>query len=39
VLGGAGTILVVILWAWMFPELRRADSLTRARPPAPEPSA
>src|SRR5499427_4801419 len=39
VLGGAGTILVVILWAWMFPELRRADSLTRARPQSREPSA
>jgi MFS family permease len=31
VLGGAGTILVVLLWAWLFPELRRADSLTRTR--------
>jgi len=31
VLGGAGTILVVILWAWFFPELRRADSLTRTQ--------
>jgi MFS family permease len=30
VLGGAGTILVVILWTWLFPDLRRADSLTRA---------
>ena len=30
VLGGAGTILVTILWAWLFPQLRRADSLTRA---------
>jgi len=39
VLGGAGTILVVILWACMFPELRRADSLTRARPPTREPRA
>src|SRR5262250_2164654 len=27
VLGGAGTILVVILWAWLFPELRNADKL------------
>jgi hypothetical protein len=26
-LGGSGTLLVVALWAWMFPELRRADSL------------
>ena len=30
VLGGAGTVLVTILWAWLFPQLRRADSLTRA---------
>ncbi len=27
VLGGVGTILVTVLWAWMFPELRRADKL------------
>jgi MFS family permease len=27
VLGGVGTILVTALWAWMFPELRRADRL------------
>ncbi len=26
-LGGTGTILVVLLWAWLFPELRRADEL------------
>lgn len=30
VLGGAGTILVTILWAWLFPQLRRVDSLSRA---------
>jgi MFS family permease len=29
VLGGVGTILVTVLWAWMFPELRRADTLAR----------
>ncbi|HMD41704.1 MAG TPA: MFS transporter [Candidatus Acidoferrum sp.] len=29
VLGGAGTILVTLLWAHLFPQLRRADSLTR----------
>ena len=28
VLGGAGTIIVTVVWAWMFPELRRADKLT-----------
>ena len=27
VLGGMGTILVTVLWAWMFPELRNADRL------------
>jgi hypothetical protein len=27
VLGGLGTITVVVLWAWLFPELRRADKL------------
>ncbi len=39
VLGGAGTILVVALWAWLFPELRRADSLTPVRTQTREPSA
>jgi len=29
VLGGVGTILVTVLWIWLFPELRRADSLAR----------
>jgi MFS family permease len=29
VLGGAGTILVTLLWAYLFPQLRRADSLIR----------
>jgi len=27
VLGGLGTLLVVALWAWAFPELRRTDQL------------
>jgi MFS family permease len=27
VLGGAGTLVIVALWAWLFPELRRADQL------------
>ncbi len=31
VLGGLGTIAIVLLWGWMFPSLRRVDSL------APEP--
>ena len=30
VLGGIGTLVVIALWAWMFPELRRADQLTAA---------
>ena len=28
ILGGAGTLLVVALWAWLFPELRNAERLT-----------
>jgi hypothetical protein len=28
VLGGIGTLVVVVLWAWLFPELRDADRLT-----------
>ncbi len=28
ILGGIGAIVVTALWAWMFPELRRADKLT-----------
>jgi len=32
VLGGAGTIAITLIWAWMFPELRRADRLTPERP-------
>ena len=28
VLGGVGTLVVIALWAWMFPELRQADKLT-----------
>jgi hypothetical protein len=27
ILGGAGTLIVVALWAWLFPELRQADRL------------
>ena len=30
VLGGVGTLAVAALWAWLFPELRRADKLDRA---------
>jgi MFS family permease len=28
VLGGIGTLVVIGLWAWLFPELRKADQLT-----------
>src|SRR5947208_9448041 len=28
IIGGAGTLIVVALWAWLFPELRGADKLT-----------
>ena len=27
VLGGAGTLVVIALWAWLFPELRKADRI------------
>jgi MFS family permease len=27
VVGGVGTIAIVVLWAWLFPELRRVDKL------------
>jgi hypothetical protein len=30
VLGGAGAILVTILCAWLFPELRNADQIVEA---------
>jgi hypothetical protein len=30
VLGGAGTLIVIAAWAWLFPELRNADQLTVA---------
>jgi MFS family permease len=33
VLGGAGTLLVIAIWAWLFPELRKADQLTVAELP------
>jgi len=31
VLGGVGTLVVIGLWAWMFPELRRAEALTEIK--------
>ncbi len=30
VLGGVGTLVVIAMWAWLFPELRKADKLTVA---------
>jgi MFS family permease len=30
ILGGVGTLAVIALWAWLFPELRKADQLTVA---------
>jgi hypothetical protein len=30
VLGGFGTLTVVVLWAWLFPQLRRVDTLEAA---------
>lgn len=33
VLGGVGTLVVIAVWAWLFPELRRAGELTDIKPP------
>jgi MFS family permease len=30
VLGGVGTLVVIAIWAWRFPEFRRADQYTQA---------
>ncbi len=30
VIGGVGTLAVIAMWAWLFPELRKADQLTVA---------
>jgi hypothetical protein len=32
VLGGGATIAVVLIWAWLFPSLRRVDRLAQAPP-------
>jgi MFS family permease len=32
VLGGIGTLAIVGLWAWLFPELRKTETLTSAEP-------
>jgi hypothetical protein len=31
VLGGIGTLVVIAVWAWLFPELRKAGELTAIR--------
>jgi MFS family permease len=33
VLGGIGTLVVIAVWAWLFPELRHAGELTAIRSP------
>ena len=33
VLGGVGTLVVIALWAWLFPELRHAGELTAIKAP------
>jgi MFS family permease len=33
VLGGVGTLVVIVLWAWLFPELRHAGALSEIRAP------
>jgi MFS family permease len=38
VLGGIGTLLVIALWAWMFPELRHAGDLHEIRADEPIPA-
>jgi MFS family permease len=32
ILGGVGTLVVVALWAWIFPELKKADRLSEDTP-------
>ena len=32
VLGGIGTLVIVGMWAWMFPDLRRLDRLDATSP-------
>jgi MFS family permease len=32
-IGGAGAILVMLIWMWAFPQLRRVDKLTPEAPP------
>jgi MFS family permease len=39
VLGGVGTLVVIGLWAWLFPELRKAGDLSTIKAPEPEDAA
>jgi hypothetical protein len=32
-IGGAGTIVVMLIWMWRFPQLRRVDKLAPDAPP------
>ena len=32
-IGGAGAIMVMLIWMWAFPQLRRVDKLTPEAPP------
>lgn len=32
ILGGAGTMLIVLVWSWLFPDLRRLDRLVPKEP-------
>ncbi len=38
ILGGVGSIIVTVLWAVLFPDLRNVDRLAGAGKPAPEPT-
>jgi hypothetical protein len=38
ILGGVGSIVVTVLWALLFPDLRNVDRLAGAGKPAPEPT-
>jgi MFS family permease len=37
IIGGAGTLIVVALWAWLFPELRNANKLVPVQEEATDP--
>jgi len=43
ILGGVGTLVVIAVWAWLFPELRQAGELTAIKssslPEAPDVNA